>query len=90
MSRKCSNCGSGIHNLKVFRDFESGSHEIVGINDISTIDMVDSRMYTPTALAHQFSSEMRYGNSGAEDICVWPSDFFLVWSRLLQSLDRFD
>ena len=57
-----------------FRDFEPGIHEIVGIYDIYTEEMVVSRTYTPTAAAHQFSSEMRYGNPGAE--------VFSVWSRL--------
>ena len=66
-----------------FRDFEPRIHEIVGIYDIYTEEMVVSRTYTPTAAAHQFSSEMRYGNPSAEYFCKCPSDFFLVWSRLL-------
>ena len=32
--------------------------------------MVDSRTYTPTPAAHQFSSELGYGNPGAEDFSV--------------------
>ena len=66
-----------------FRDFEPGIHEIVGIYDIYTEEMVVSRMYTPTAAAHQFSSELGYVNSAAEEFVTLPSHFFPVRSRLL-------
>ena len=71
-----------MSNFEDFRDFESGIHESGGIYDSHTLEMVDSRTYTPTAAAHQFSTEMRTGNPSAEDFCRCPLDFFLVWSRL--------
>ena len=64
-----------IHNLKDFGDFESGIPRNCWICIPITIKMVDSRTYTPTLAAHQFSSELGYGNPGAED--------FPVRSRLL-------
>ena len=37
-----------------FRDFEPGIHEIVGIYDIYTEDMIVSQTYTLSPVAHQF------------------------------------
>ena len=64
-----------IHNLKDFGDFEPGIPRNCWICIPNTIKMVDSRTYTPTPAAHQFSSEMRTVNPAAED--------FSVRSRLL-------